>query len=203
MSSIKFLAPLSAALLLTLAACQQESPTSESTPQTEPQPSAPPAAAAPAAPVAPGASGLLPATAGGFSAATEAQRTALQDAGKAPCSIDVLNGAARGTVERVTVERAGNLEAIGWVLNPRKEVPREFAIVLSGDAAAYVAKGAAGGARPDVAKVFSAESATPAGYRAGAALAEVEPGEYAVLLAQDTHDALTSCDTGWQVRVSE
>ncbi|MDR7194151.1 hypothetical protein [Luteimonas terrae] len=134
--------------------------------------------------------------------ATE-QQAALRSASGAPCSLDLLNGTARSSAETLSLTRADALEAVGWVLNPRKEVPREFAIVLDGDAAAYILKGIAGGPRPDVAKIYASESAASAGYRAGAALADVAPGTYAVHLAQDTYNVVTRCETGWVVQITE
>ncbi|MFC4726847.1 hypothetical protein [Coralloluteibacterium thermophilus] len=99
------------------------------------------------------------------------------------------------------IKRGGELEVVGWVLNPRREVPREFAVVLVGVASSYAARGAAGGARADVARVFSTALAIASGYSVRATLANVEPGEYEVILVQDTYNVPTRCETGWRIQV--
>lgn len=204
MRSINALAPFSGALFMLLAGCQQDRPaTGDAKRATALEVAASVSMPPPHSPVSPGATGLLPPVLGAFSVITDDQQTALRDAGKAPCSVDTLNGSARDGVEAFSLARADRLEAVGWILNPRKEVPREFAIILEGEAVGYILKGIAGGPRPDVAKFISSESAAAAGYRAGAALAEVEPGTYSVKLAQDTYNVPSRCETGWVVQVTE
>lgn len=151
--------------------------------------------------VAPGASGFVPAAVGEFSLATEQQRRDLQAAGKALCSVDVLN-ASREPGNVSTVEGSGSVHVVGWLVNSRKEAPREFALALLGESSSYLTKGFAGGPRPDVAKALATAAAGSSGFGVKAALAGVGAGEYEVALVQDTYNVLTMCRPGWRINVA-
>jgi len=114
--------------------------------------------------------------------------------------LDRLNGQSPGE-GRVGVPAAGQLQASGWIVNGRKESPERVFVVLKSDAATYAIAAGAGGNRPDVARVLKAESASRAGFRVSSTVSGVASGDYAVLLAQDTHGVVTLCPTKFEISI--
>ncbi|MCD9031666.1 hypothetical protein LDO32_08000 [Luteimonas sp. Y-2-2-4F] len=144
---------------------------------------------------------MIPLASDQFSRLNDDHQQWLSTPARAPCALDSLN-AARSPDEPLKLTRADSLQAGGWVLNARMEAPREFALVLVGEENSYLVKATTGIQRQDVARAVNAGTAAYAGFRADARLGNLEPGEYVVRIAQDTHGSITLCPTRWRVEVS-
>lgn len=182
--------------LALLAACQQGAPAPKSTSGADSAAPAP-EVIKPVELVPSGNTGLLAASGANFVALDAAL---LLTPKRAPCALDRLNSQRPGD-DLISISADGNIEAVGWIVNTRKESPESFALVLRGEMGQYASVSNAGVNRPDVARALKAESAAKSGFRVSASLVGVRAGDYQVFLAQDTLDSITLCPTRFSIRV--
>lgn len=137
-----------------------------------------------------GNSGLVPAGPG-FSTFDRARLNASSAKETSLCRVErtyVVKGSP--TTE---FQSADTITITGWLLNPSRQAPESFALLLVGDAGSYAIPGRAGKKRADVSKVQKSKAAVLAGFSVSGPLASVAPGEYGFQLVQDSGDTVTVC----------
>lgn len=153
----------------------------------------------PVALIPPGSSGMIPTTPG-FSELDQAKLAAASSDATSLCAVDKAYVVKEQPT--TTFRTSDTITLSGWILNPKRQAPESFALLLVGESRSYAIQGRAGKNRRDVARVHKSRAAKLSGFQISAELAGVAPGEYGISLVQDTNDKLTTCTTKRRITIS-
>lgn len=109
------------------------------------------------------------------------------------CSLDTIDGSY--STNRLTLARGQPHVFRGWVLDPGKQPPGAFSVVLKGTQDFAVAT-STGQTRKDVSEYFKNPAALTAGFKVSADLSTVPVGDYRIIFLMQKSTDASFCDSG-------
>lgn len=117
------------------------------------------------------------------------------------CALDAIDGAGNLRPTDPTIMKAGQVfTAGGWVVDSKVHSAAKFTLVLQGPET-YGFDGAAGVARPDVAKALNNDAASQSGFNISANLGNTPAGTYKILALIKGQDGNEICDMQHQLTI--